>query len=117
MNPARLFQIVLIAFGVLLVLRMLLRLRGLSSDKVAELKADGAQVVDVRTRAEFASGHAGGSVNIPLDQLEARLSELDKDRPVLVCCATGSRSAFAKSVLQAAGFANVHNAGPWQRVR
>lgn len=117
MNPARLFLFVLVAFGVLMLLRMILRLRGLPSEKVAELKAAGAQVVDVRTRAEFASGHAGGSLNIPLDQLESKLGELDRARPVLVCCATGSRSAFAKSILQSAGFSDVHNAGPWQRVR
>jgi len=116
-NPARLFLFVLIAFGVLLLLRMILRLRGLSAEKVGELKGAGAQIVDVRTRAEFSFGHAAGSLNIPLDQLESRLGELDRSRPVLVCCATGSRSAFAKSVMQAAGFGEVHNAGPWQRVR
>lgn len=117
MNPARLFLFVLIAFGVALLLRMILRLRGLSAEKLAELKAAGAQIVDVRTRAEFSSGHAAGSVNIPLDQLESRLGDLDRGRPVLVCCATGSRSAFAQSLLQRAGFTDVHNAGPWQRVR
>ncbi len=117
MNPARLFLFVLIAFGVLLLVRMILRLRGLSAEKLAELKAAGALIVDVRTRAEFSSGHAAGSVNIPLDQLEARLGDLDRGRPVLVCCATGSRSAFAQSLLERAGFADVHNAGPWQRVR
>ena len=117
MNPARLFLYVLAAFGVLLVLRMILRLRGLPAEKVADLKAAGAQVVDVRTRAEFASGHAAGSINIPLAQLESRLGDLDRGRPVLVCCATGSRSAFAQSLLQRAGFTDVHNAGPWQRVR
>jgi rhodanese-related sulfurtransferase len=116
-NPARLFLFVLIAFGVFLLFRMILRLRGLPPEKISALKGAGAQVVDVRTRAEFSSGHAAGSLNIPLDQLESRLGELDRARPVLVCCATGSRSAFAKSVLQSAGFAEVHNAGPWQRVR
>ena len=117
MNPARLFLFVLAAFGVLMVLRMILRLRGLSPEKVQELIAAGAQIVDVRTRAEYASGHAVSSVNIPLDQLESRLAELDRSRPVLVCCATGSRSALAGTVLQSAGFSEVHNAGPWQRVR
>jgi rhodanese-related sulfurtransferase len=117
MNPARLFLFVLVAFGVLLLLRSILRLRGLPPEQLADLKAAGAQVVDVRTRAEFASGHAAGSLNIPLDQLQSRLGELDRARPVLVCCASGSRSAAAASLLRSAGFPNVHNAGPWQRVR
>lgn len=117
MNPARLFLWTLAAFGVLLLVRAVLRLRGLPPARIAELKAKGAQLVDVRTRAEFASGHAAASINIPLDQLENRLAELDRARPVLVCCATGSRSAHAKSILEASGFTDVHNAGPWQRVR
>jgi phage shock protein E len=117
MNPARLFLFVLAAFGVLFLLRAILRLRGLTPDKLAELKAQGAKILDVRTRAEFASGHATASVNIPLDQLGNRISELDKSHPIIVCCASGSRSAAAKSLLQSAGFTQVHNAGPWQRVR
>ncbi len=117
MNPARLFLWVLAAFGVLFVVRAFLRLRGLAPDRIAELKARGAQLVDVRTRAEFASGHAPSSVNIPLDQLGARWKELDPSRPILVCCASGSRSASAKSLLESAGFRDVHNAGSWQHLR
>lgn len=117
MNPARLFLWALAAFAVLWVVRGALRLRGLPPERIAELKARGAQVVDVRTRAEFASGHAMASLNIPLDQLSSRLGELDRNRPVLVVCASGSRSAAAASLLRNAGFPDVHNAGPWQRVR
>lgn len=113
MNPARLFLFVLAAFGVLLLLRAILRLRGLPAEQLAALRAAGAQVVDVRTRAEFSSGHVAGSLNIPLDQLPSRLEELDRRRPVLVCCVSGSRSAAAASLLRSAGFADVHNAGPW----
>ena len=114
---ARIFTFILIAFGVFFILRMLLRMRGLSPDRVAELKAQGAQMIDVRTSAEFSSGHAAGSKNIPLDSLADRLGELDRSRPVLVCCASGSRSAFAKTVLERAGFGEVHNAGPWTSLR
>ncbi|MBI4912348.1 MAG: rhodanese-like domain-containing protein [Acidobacteria bacterium] len=98
------------------MLRTILRLRGLSPEAIADLKSRGARVLDVRTRAEFASGHALGSVNIPLDQLEGRLQELDRGKPLIVVCATGSRSAFAKTLLERAGFPEVANGGPWQRV-
>ena len=75
-----------------------------------------AQIIDVRTPGEFAGGHAPGSLNIPLDQLEARLGDLDKERPVILCCATGARSGLATRFLQSLGY-DATNAGPWQAVR
>lgn len=81
--------------------------------RLPELLARGAAVVDVRSRAEFAAGSAPGSVNIPLGELKAGLSRLDKEKPVVVCCASGTRSAAAAAVLRAAGFKTVLNAGPW----
>ncbi|HJV89601.1 MAG TPA: rhodanese-like domain-containing protein [Holophagaceae bacterium] len=74
------------------------------------------QIIDVRTPGEFAGGHAPGSLNIPLDQLEARLGDLDKGRPVILCCATGGRSGMATRFLQSLGYVAT-NAGPWQAVR
>jgi phage shock protein E len=70
----------------------------------------------VRTPAEYTQGHAPGSLNIPLDQLESRLGELKRDKPILVACASGVRSASAKALLERSGFQDVHNAGPWQRL-
>ena len=75
------------------------------------LRAAGAQVVDVRSLAEFAGGHAAGSVNLPLNELEQRLKELDPDRPVIVCCASGTRSAMAAHRLRRHGFKRVLNGG------
>ncbi len=89
--------------------------RGASTAQLQALAERKAQRVDVRTPAEFASAHAPGSVNIPLDQLTRRAQELDKSRPVLLCCASGSRSAMATSLLKAQGFEAV-NAGPWSRL-
>ncbi len=117
MGLGRLALFIVAAFGAFFVFRMLLRLRGLAPDQITELKARGAQMIDVRTSAEFSSGHAAGSTNIPLDRLGDRLKELDRDRPILVCCATGSRSAMAKTLLERAGFSEVHNAGPWTSLR
>jgi len=117
MGLARIALFVLAAFGVLFLVKMILRMRGLAPEQIAELKARGAQMIDVRTSAEFSSGHAGGSKNIPLDRLQDRLGELDRNLPILVCCATGSRSAFAKTLLERSGFNEVHNAGPWTALR
>jgi phage shock protein E len=108
-----------IAAGVLLFLG-LRRLLGSKSmpnpEQLQQLRRDGAQVVDVRSPAEFRSGHAPGSLNIPVDQLPARLGELDPARPVLLCCASGARAGFAKSALERSGFSLVHNVGAWQRL-
>lgn len=81
-----------------------------------ELRQNGAVFVDVRSPAEFASGNAPGSINIPLNELPSRLVELPKDRDVVVFCASGSRSGMAKMVLKTKGFQKVHNAGTWGNV-
>lgn len=79
--------------------------------------AVGAQIVDVRTRGEFSAAHLPGSINIPLDELASRVESLNRDRPVLVCCASGSRSAIAARVLKKRGFKEAVNAGSWSRLR
>jgi rhodanese-related sulfurtransferase len=84
---------------------------------VPRLRREGAQVVDVRSPGEFAGGHAEGSVNIPLDELEQRAGELDRGRWVIVCCASGTRSAMARHRLRKHGFERVLNAGPWRNAR
>ncbi len=72
----------------------------------------GGRLVDVRTPQEFASGHLPGAVNVPVQDLERRLGELDpKDAPLVVYCRSGSRSARARSILQGAGFRAVHDLG------
>jgi rhodanese-related sulfurtransferase len=78
-----------------------------------ELIGKGAQIVDVRTTAEYSGGHIKGSKNIPLQILPAKLNGLRKDKPVITCCASGMRSASAKSILISAGFQEVHNGGSW----
>jgi rhodanese-related sulfurtransferase len=77
------------------------------------LVANGAQIIDVRTPQEFKGGHIKGSVNIPLQNLNSQLSKIKKDKPVITCCASGMRSASAKSILKSNGFQEVHNGGGW----
>ena len=74
------------------------------------LLAAGATLLDVRSPAEFAAGHLDGAVLVPVDELDARLGELPHDRPVVVYCRSGGRSARAASLLAAAGY-EVHDLG------
>lgn len=66
-------------------------------------------VVDVRSPEEYAGGHVPGAVNIPLDQLKARLSELEPHRAdkIGVICQSGRRSLAASGTLVEAGFTGV----------
>ncbi len=80
------------------------------------LLQEGAIVLDVRTKAEYQRGHVKGSVNMPLDQLHQGLTKLNKNKPIITCCASGMRSGVAKGVLEKAGFSNVHNGGSWHNV-
>lgn len=77
------------------------------------LKQDG-KIIDVRTESEFVSGNKEGSINIPLASLKNRIDELDDTKPIIVCCASGSRSALARRLLISKGFKNVYNAGKWK---
>jgi phage shock protein E len=85
---------------------------------LSALVKEGAVILDVRSKGEYAGGHIRGSVNIPVDQLGHNLSKLqDKNRPIITCCASGMRSASAKSILKSGGYTNVHNGGGWQSLR
>ena len=89
-----------------------------NSRKVAallpELRQRGATLVDVRSAAEYAGAHAPGTVNIPLQELGSRLAEIPRTAPVVVACASGSRSGMARMLLKKSGYADVHNAGNWR---
>ena len=79
---------------------------------LAEKLAGGAKVIDVRTKQEFAGGHFQGAVNIPVDTLASKLKSLgEKEAPLVVYCASGGRSSQAASILKAAGYTDVTNAG------
>ena len=85
----------------------------LDGHQARSLVKDGAKLVDVRTPAEYGGGHIEGAINIPLDQLAGRMTELgDKAEPIIVYCRSGGRSGKAKQQLQAAGFEEVYNLGP-----
>lgn len=73
-------------------------------------------VVDVRTPGEFMGGNVASSVNFPLNELQARLDEIKALKmPLIVCCASGMRSAQAAQFLSMHGLPCV-NGGPWTQV-
>lgn len=80
-----------------------------------ELKKNGAVLVDVRSAGEFASANAPGTINIPLQELGSRLGEIPKSTPVVLCCASGTRSGIAKLMLKRKGYRRVHNIGTWDK--
>ena len=91
---------------------------GTKTGQIAEAQARGAVVIDVRTPAEFAGGHPEGSVNIPLDTLESKLSTIKKyQKPIVLCCASGMRSDQAKALLAGRGVGDLHDAGSWRNLK
>ncbi|MEI7999615.1 MAG: rhodanese-like domain-containing protein [Candidatus Omnitrophota bacterium] len=78
----------------------------------AQLIKDGAVILDVRSREEYASGHIQGSVNISVDTLKGNLHLLkNKDKPIITYCAAGIRSATAMRLLKANGYTAVYDGG------
>ena len=77
----------------------------------------GGIIIDVRSEAEFYSGHIESSLNIPLVDLPSRLDYLqDKDQAIITCCASGIRSSGAQKLLSSKGYTNVVNGGGWSNL-
>ncbi len=68
-------------------------------------------LLDVRTADEFGFGHLTGAVNIPMEELEYRFYELNRDRPVIVYCGHGSKSLMAARFLDRMGYLVMAAAG------
>jgi rhodanese-related sulfurtransferase len=77
------------------------------------MRTGGAIILDVRSPSEFSTGHISGAKNIPLQQLQAAVKSIPKDVPIITCCASGIRSASAKTTLKRIGFTHVENGGSW----
>lgn len=67
------------------------------------------RVLDVRNASEWSAGHLPGAMHIPLGRLAERLEEIPRDKPLIIQCQSGGRSAIAVSVLQQLGFAGATN--------
>jgi len=77
------------------------------------MNREDALVLDVRETGEWSSGHIAGARHITLGQLDKRMSEIEKfkDRPIIVCCASGNRSSSACGQLKKGGFEKVFSLG------
>jgi len=98
------------AVAAILLAKLALTRRAPAAAVAAKIAA-GATVLDVRSEAEFRGGAYRGALHIPLQELAARLSRIPRDRPVVVYCASGTRSAMAARILRKAGYPDVSNAG------
>lgn len=84
-------------------------------DELATLPRDGSvTLLDTRTTGEYSRGHADGFINLPLDELRDRLSELDPAKPVYVMCQSGLRSYLACRILTQHGFTCYNFAGGYR---
>lgn len=80
------------------------------------INQESTTIVDVRTAEEFQGGHVANSINIPLNEVEARVEEFKKlSQPVVVCCLSGGRSGQAAAYLNQQGI-EVYNGGGWMEV-
>lgn len=116
-KPTSLFITLTFFFSTLLMLSHVSP--GLAQQTQTNLKEiihNGALLVDVRTPEEFAEGHVKGSVNIPVDDIQANLKRFQTKAPIVVFCRSGNRSARAKSILEQNGINKVYNGGTWQQV-
>jgi phage shock protein E len=78
------------------------------------LIARDAQIIDVREPSEFKMACNPKSINIPLSKIHLNLNKIDKNKPVVVCCASGLRSSKAMMALKQNGY-EVYNGGSWNK--
>ncbi|MFC6876236.1 rhodanese-like domain-containing protein [Flavobacterium myungsuense] len=90
---------------------------GSKTDSIQEFIANGAVIIDVRSVSEFHNGHVSNAKNIPLNNLESKIDEIKKwNKPIIVCCLSGMRSAQATSLLKQNEI-KVINGGGWQSLK
>ena len=84
-------------------------------NSMQEAIASGGLLLDVRSPGEFSGHHLDGALNIPVGELGSRLSELgDKERAIVVYCASGARSKAASQMLIQKGYTSVYDLGSWR---
>lgn len=87
-----------------------------STSLIKEMISNDAAIIDVRTPAEFQGGHVPNSINIPLNEIEFKVSEIQAmGKPIVLCCASGGRSGQATGFLKSEGI-DCENGGGWMQV-
>lgn len=107
----KLFWVLAIALGVVFASQQLQASDGVGPKQALTMTHQGALLLDVRQPEEYAAIHAPNATLIPLGELPARMQEISawKDKPVVVICRSGRRSAKAVELLREAGYGNVSN--------
>jgi phage shock protein E len=103
--------VALIALAIYVLQHRLLGGTKVGANIVAEKINAGAAIIDVRSVEEFRDGAYPGARCIPLQELGRRLGEIPKDKPAVLYCASGARSAAAARLLRQQGYTDVVNAG------
>ena len=84
--------------------------------EIEEMLTSGAKVIDVRTPQEFGGGNAVNSINVPLDEVPSRVSQIKKmNCPIVLVCHSGARANAAMSILKKEGI-KVANARSWKNI-
>lgn len=94
------------------ILGLFLGIKSISPEKMQKLQVlRGGKIIDVRTEAEFLSGHLKEAINIPLGTVKENVNkqEISKETPLYVICASGNRSTWASVSLRLAGYKEVYN--------
>ena len=90
---------------------------GFGKNKIKNALRKDAVIIDVRTPQEYDRGKVAGSINIPVDRIQISIGRIkEMKKPVVLCCASGARSAMAKQLLKSAGIEEVYNGGSWESV-
>ncbi|NOT49776.1 MAG: rhodanese-like domain-containing protein [Chitinophagaceae bacterium] len=90
---------------------------GSGGGKIKDALRKGAIIIDVRTPQEFDGGKVPESINIPVDRIAANAERIkNMKRPIIFCCASGSRSSNAASIMKQNGLKEVYNGGSWENV-
>ena len=111
MKSNKIFWALTLALAVMFGMQQLQAADGIDVKQASSMSKQGALLLDVREQDEYTAGHAPNAQLIPLGQLSSRLSEIaaHKDKPIVVMCRSGRRSAKAVALLQEAGYSQVSN--------
>jgi rhodanese-related sulfurtransferase len=86
---------------------------GNKKKKIEDFVSRGAIIIDVRSKGEYNGGAIPGSKNIPLQQINSKITQIKKwNKPIITCCASGMRSGSAAAILRSNNI-EVMNGGGW----
>jgi rhodanese-related sulfurtransferase len=111
MKSNKIFVIIAIMLAVAFGMQQLQAADGIDVKQAQIMNRQGALLLDVREPGEYSAVHAPNAKLIPLGQITSRINEIEayKDKPIVVMCRSGRRSAQAVAILQKAGYSQVSN--------